>query len=84
MDQGDDDFRLPAQVPRESVDRCIGSRTLEILQRTAEKAHSLTAAIINIEHLLFVLRGEVKEYRVDTYTKLLTEQGLSPSPSTTQ
>jgi len=45
MEQGNDDFRLSAQMPRESVDRCIGSRTLEILQRTAEKAHSLTAAI---------------------------------------
>jgi ATP-dependent Clp protease ATP-binding subunit ClpC len=57
MDQAGDDFRLSAQVPRESVDAtdAFSSQTLEILQRAGEKAHELNRSELDTEHLLYVL-----------------------------
>jgi ATP-dependent Clp protease ATP-binding subunit ClpC len=72
-DQGGDDFRLSAQVPRESVDAtdAFSSQTLEILQRAGEKAHELNRSELDTEHLLYVLAD------TDVGTALLKELKLS-------
>lgn len=74
MDQGGDDFRLSAQVPRESVDATdsFSSQTLEILQRAGEKAHELNRSDLDTEHLLYVLAD------TDVGAALLKELKLSP------
>ncbi|WP_370693257.1 Clp protease N-terminal domain-containing protein, partial [Pseudomonas sp.] len=73
-DQAGDDFRLSAQVPRESVDAtdAFSSQTLEILQRAGEKAHELNRSELDTEHLLYVLAD------TDVGTALLKELKLSP------
>lgn len=73
-DQGDDDLRLSAQVPRESVDAtdAFSSQTMEILQRAAEKAQELNRSELDTEHLLYVLAD------TDVGTALLKELKLSP------
>lgn len=73
-DQGRDDFRLSAQVPRESVDAtdAFSSQTLEILQRAGEKAHELSRSELDTEHLLYVLAD------ADVGAALLKELKLSP------
>ncbi|QFG29155.1 ATP-dependent Clp protease ATP-binding subunit [Pseudomonas umsongensis] len=72
-DQGGDDFRLSAQVPRESVDAtdAFSSQTLEILQRAGEKAHELNRSDLDTEHLLYVLAD------TDVGAALLKELKLS-------
>ncbi|EJN25987.1 ATPase with chaperone activity, ATP-binding subunit [Pseudomonas sp. GM78] len=72
-DQGGDDLRLSAQVPRESVDAtdAFSSQTLEILQRAGEKAHELNRSELDTEHLLYVLAD------TDVGTALLKELKLS-------
>nr|WP_077045088.1 AAA family ATPase [Pseudomonas sp. KK4] len=74
MEQGADDFRLSAQVPRESVDAtdAFSSQTLEILQRAGEKAHELNRSDLDTEHLLYVLAD------TDVGAALLKELKLSP------
>lgn len=73
MDQAGDDFRLSAQVPRESVDAtdAFSSQTLEILQRAGEKAHELNRSELDTEHLLYVLAD------TDVSMALLKELKLS-------
>ena len=72
-DQGGDDFRLSAHVPRESVDAtdAFSSQTLEILQRAGEKAHEFNRSELDTEHLLYVLAD------TDVGTALLKELLLS-------
>jgi len=72
-DQGGDDFRLSAHVPRESVDAtdAFSSQTLEILQRAGEKAHEFNRSELDTEHLLYVLAD------TDVGTALLKELKLS-------
>ncbi|WP_439653394.1 ATP-dependent Clp protease ATP-binding subunit [Pseudomonas umsongensis] len=72
-DQGGDDFRLSAQVPRESVDAtdAFSSQTLEMLQRAGEKAYELNRSELDTEHLLYVLAD------TDVGTALLKELKLS-------
>ena len=72
-DQGGDDFRLSAHVPRESVDAtdAFSSQTLEILQRAGEKAHEFNRSELDTEHLLYVLAD------TDVSTALLKELLLS-------
>jgi len=72
-DQGGDDFRLSAHVPRESVDAtdAFSSQTLEILQRAGEKAHEFNRSELDTEHLLYVLAD------TDVGTVLLKELLLS-------
>lgn len=72
-DQGGDDFRLSAHVPRESVDAtdAFSSQTLEILQRAGEKAHEFNRSELDTEHLLYVLAD------TDLGTALLKELLLS-------
>jgi len=72
-DQGGDDFRLSAHVPRESVDatNAFSSQTLEILQRAGEKAHEFNRSELDTEHLLYVLAD------TDVGTALLKELLLS-------
>ena len=74
MEQGADDVRLSAQVPRESVDAtdAFSSQTLEILQRAGEKAHELNRSDLDTEHLLYVLAD------TDVGAALLKELKLSP------
>ncbi|MFJ3483263.1 AAA family ATPase [Pseudomonas sp. NPDC090202] len=73
-DQGGDDFRLSAHVPRESVDAtdAFSSQTLEILQRAGEKGHEFNRSELDTEHLLYVLAD------TDVGTALLKELLLSP------
>ena len=72
-DQGGDDFRLSAHLPRESVDAtdAFSSQTLEILQRAGEKAHEFNRSELDTEHLLYVLAD------TDVGTALLKELLLS-------
>lgn len=72
-DQGGDDLRLSAHVPRESVDAtdAFSSQTLEILQRAGEKAHEFNRSELDTEHLLYVLAD------TDVGTALLKELLLS-------
>lgn len=72
-DQGGDDFRLSAHLPRESVDAtdAFSSQTLEILQRAGEKAHEFNRSELDTEHLLYVLAD------TDVGTVLLKELLLS-------
>ncbi|MFK3797247.1 AAA family ATPase [Pseudomonas sp. NPDC088444] len=72
-DQGGDEFRLSAHVPRESVDAtdAFSSQTLEILQRAGEKAHEFNRSELDTEHLLYVLAD------TDVGTALLKELKLS-------
>lgn len=72
-EQGGDDFKLSAHVPRESVDAtdAFSSQTLEILQRAGEKAHEFNRSELDTEHLLYVLAD------TDVGTVLLKELKLS-------
>ncbi|MBD8706841.1 ATP-dependent Clp protease ATP-binding subunit [Pseudomonas sp. CFBP 13711] len=72
-EQGGDDLRLSAHVPRESVDAtdAFSSQTLEILQRAGDKAHEFNRSELDTEHLLYVLAD------TDVGTALLKELKLS-------